>query len=216
MKPRTWMIPTLPIAAIACGWIIVIGGARLMKNWSEFFPNESRQTGKALDSIFDKVLSEQDWLAAGLPAGESSFVRWSFREDARHFTSERSLGRQGSIRASLRLEIDVPADAASRRVASSKTDEAERVKLAEGFVKSGSDPGRSWSVFAGRRLPNDQHEDLSARCFHDGVLVTVWTRGVATREQTEGFKRLIEGAAERLATVCAGDLLPYIERATPR
>src|SRR5688572_23741297 len=101
MKPRTWMIPTLPIAAIACGWVIVIGGAKLMKNWSEFFPNESRQTGKALDAIFDKVVSEHDWVAAGLLPSESTFVRQSFPEDARHFSSERTLGRQGAIRASL-------------------------------------------------------------------------------------------------------------------
>jgi hypothetical protein len=216
MNFRTWMVPALPIAAIVCAGAIVTGALWLRNNWYEWFPPPGRQQAIKLDETLEAVLSEKDWIAAGLPAGRNEFIRTSFSDDADRFESQRGLGDQGTLSASVKLEILTRAEMANDRAADVSTDEKRRVKVAGGFVKGGQDPGRAWQVFAERRVGDDQYQDLVGRCFFDAASVTVWTRGLATREQTEGFTKLIEATAERLGVATSTDLRPYIDQLAAR
>jgi hypothetical protein len=73
MKPGAWRIPVLPIAANAFAWTIVIGVIWMLNHWNDISDPAPRNTQKAIDAIFDQIISQDDWLAAGMPSSESSF-----------------------------------------------------------------------------------------------------------------------------------------------
>ena len=133
MIPRGWMIPTLPIAAIASAWLIVFGIGWWMEHGSDLRDPVPRETTKAIDAIFDKVISREDWLAAGMPSGESSFREGRTRSFSDYY-SFRRLGKSGTPQGWLTLFVRRP-DEMQGRVHEGllHDDVAYCVKLAEGF-----------------------------------------------------------------------------------
>jgi hypothetical protein len=208
MTTRAWMIPVLPIAAIAMAWGIVIGIALLNREDDDA---RGRRTAHALDAAFDRILSEKDWVAAGFPSERSEFGNFNWTENPDWFESERSLGKKRGLRGSLRLSIRPLEDVRIFPSASVEGARESSLLFAEGFESESREVTRSWHV-AARRVEPDSYEELEGRCFHDGVSVTVKVSRAATASQAEGFKRMIEAASRKLATACEGELRTYVLR----
>jgi hypothetical protein len=210
------MVPTLPIAAIAVAWLIVIAVGWLMNNWRDLKNPTPRNTAEAFDAAFDRVVTAGDWLAAGMPSNESSFSGGRIWENSDTFFSHRRLGKKGTPQGWLYLTIERPDHMKGAQAALIREDVARGIKLADGFESGSSDLTHSWHVFAGRRGVADHVEDLVGWCFHDNAYVHIEAHGTATPSQVDGFTRLISETRTRLAAACASNLRPYLDRVAER
>lgn len=216
MNSRTWMIPTLPIAAIVCAAATVYGAVVGFTWLNGRADREGSRICEALNVASDKVISYDHWAAAGLPVepiGERP-IHDGFVGFTGGLQSQRHIG--GRMPGVVDLEIGSLEDARVRRRTELEREDKDRVKLGEGHEAGSTDPDRSWYAFSSMTREGKGYRDLIGHCFHDGVHVTVkvvdWMDGCwASKEQAEGFLRMMQGVADRLAAVCESDLRPYVE-----
>jgi hypothetical protein len=177
-------------------------------------PNPS-ESARAINAAFDRVLSEEHWIAAGLPCDSSNFSSFKLDDGDEHcLLSQRRFTTTGNpLGALLTLEIEERARAEIHRLALLERLHRDEMKLAEGHPPGGNDPARSWYVFAGEWIAKrNGYPHLTGLCFYDGVRVQVRFERLATEGQAAGFRAVIEDSAARLASACTTELKPYVER----
>jgi hypothetical protein len=215
MKRHAWIIPTFPIFAIVIGGVISFGGLKaalwLGENWWSL--TGQLKTSEVINAAFDKVISYQDWIAAGLQADseeKSAFSRRRFEDYPSSFDTQRHFFAEGS-RGSVLASIET-VDARKRHFALFR----KGVTLAEGVLPGRSDPSDAWHVLAWKVDKDGTHYDLSGWLFCGGVRVEVSLASKATKQQALGFQRMIETGAQRLAANYEADFKPYVDRLAPR
>jgi hypothetical protein len=221
MKSRSWMIPTLPIAAIVAGLGIVWGalaGWRFASRELWRFKHREEIKGVAdIHDIFEKVLPLNEWIAAELPVGPPDQV-FSLRntilpKDADSFTAMRAFGTSQGVYGSADLMVATPAEAARafNGIGISGVYAVFRNNGISLVAKERNREGRGWYVLA-RAEGGDGPEHLFGLCFYDAVWIQADISGPGATKYADSLARLMKDTAGRLTSASENELRPYTDR----